>query len=156
MRIRIIAVGAKMPKWVDDGVSEYTKRLPATFKLDFVEIALGKRGKGADIKRAIAQESRDILAQIPASAKVVALDVLGKSWSTEKLAANLADWQMTSPDVCLLIGGPDGLSTDCLKRADVKWSLSALTMPHPLVRVLLSEQIYRAWTINQNHPYHRS
>ncbi len=96
------------------------------------------------------------MAQIPAAAKVVALDVLGNSWSTEKLAANLADWQMTSPDVCLLIGGPDGLSTDCLKRADVKWSLSALTMPHPLVRVLLSEQIYRAWTINQNHPYHRS
>ncbi|WP_123712169.1 23S rRNA (pseudouridine(1915)-N(3))-methyltransferase RlmH [Sinobacterium caligoides] len=156
MRIRIIAVGSKMPKWVEEGVAEYRKRLPATFKLDFIEIALGKRGKGADLARAIASESKEMLAQVPAGSKVVALDVLGKSWSTEKLAANLADWQMHSPDVCLLIGGPDGLSRDCLQRADLKWSLSALTMPHPLVRVLLTEQVYRAWTINQGHPYHRS
>ncbi|CAH0992432.1 Ribosomal RNA large subunit methyltransferase H [Sinobacterium norvegicum] len=156
MRIRIIAVGSKMPKWVDEGVNEYLKRLPATFKVEFVEIPLGKRGKGADVKRAIASESTNMLAQVPASSRVVALDVLGKSWSTEKLADYMADWQMTSPDVCLLIGGPDGLSSECLQRADQKWSLSALTMPHPLVRVLLAEQIYRGWTINQNHPYHRS
>jgi 23S rRNA (pseudouridine1915-N3)-methyltransferase len=156
VRIRIIAVGSKMPKWVDEGVNEYLKRLPATFKVEFVEIPLGKRGKGADVLRAIASESSNMLAQVPASSRVVALDVLGKSWSTELLAENMADWQMTSPDVCLLIGGPDGLSSDCLQRADQKWSLSALTMPHPLVRVLLAEQIYRAWTINQNHPYHRS
>jgi 23S rRNA (pseudouridine1915-N3)-methyltransferase len=84
------------------------------------------------------------------------LDVLGKSMSTESLATQLANWQMNGQDICLLIGGPDGLSADCLQRADTKWSLSDLTLPHPLVRVLLMEQLYRAWTINQNHPYHRS
>ena len=87
---------------------------------------------------------------------MVALDVIGRTLSTEKLASKLADWQMNGRDVCLIIGGPDGLSAECLARADMRWSLSDLTLPHPLVRIVLMEQMYRAWTINANHPYHRS
>ena len=87
---------------------------------------------------------------------VVALDVLGRPMSTEQLAVKLADWQMNGRDICLLIGGPDGLSDQCLARANMRWSLSELTLPHPLVRIVLMEQLYRAWTINANHPYHRS
>ncbi len=86
----------------------------------------------------------------------MALDVLGKPWSTETLAQRLSDWQMNGRNVSLLVGGPDGLSRACLDRADMKWSLSALTLPHPLVRVVLAEQLYRAWTITVNHPYHRA
>ena len=97
-----------------------------------------------------------MLATLPKDCTVVALDVPGKNWSTEELAGRLQDWLGSGRDVALLVGGPDGLSADCLARADLKWSLSALTYPHPLVRVILAEQLYRAWTINAGHPYHRS
>lgn len=155
MRIRVIAVGTKMPSWVEQGVKEYQKRLPPELKLEIKELALGKRGKGADIQRAIQSEGQQMLAAIGKGDTVVALDVLGKPWSTEKLADELKDWQLQGNNVSLLIGGPDGLAAECLAVAQKKWSLSALTMPHPLVRILLTEQLYRAWTINSNHPYHR-
>ena len=102
------------------------------------------------------QESKRILSQIDASDHVVALDVIGKSWSTPELAEHLASWQQLGSDISLVIGGPDGLDPACLQRANQRWSLSALTLPHPLVRVMLAEQLYRAWTILQNHPYHRA
>lgn len=156
MRIRLIAVGTKMPSWVEAGVKEYQKRLPPELKLEIKEIALGKRGKGADLQRAILKEGQQMLEAIGSGDKVIALDVLGKAWSTEKLAEQLQGWQLDAYNISLLVGGPDGLAPDCLARADQKWSLSALTMPHPLVRILLAEQLYRAWTINKNHPYHRS
>ncbi|MEH6558957.1 MAG: 23S rRNA (pseudouridine(1915)-N(3))-methyltransferase RlmH [Oceanicoccus sp.] len=155
MHIRLLAVGTKMPKWVEQGVDEYCKRLPPELKLEVKEIALGKRGKGADIRRAIASEGQQMLAAIGARDRVVALDVQGKPWSTEQLASNLRDWQLGGDNISLLVGGPDGLAEDCLKRSDQRWSLSALTLPHPLVRIVLAEQLYRAWTINNNHPYHR-
>ena len=144
-----------MPAWVEQGVEEYTKRLPAEMKLVIREIPLGKRGKGADIQRAIAAEGKQMLAAIGQYDKVIALEVKGKSWGTEQLAAELQRWQLEGANVSLLVGGPDGLAPDCLQRADQRWSLSALTLPHPLVRILLAEQLYRAWSINTNHPYHR-
>ncbi len=101
-------------------------------------------------------EKKKILAAVAPADKVIALDVRGKSWSTEQLAQQLKDWQMSGDNYSILIGGPDGLSPACLARADLCWSLSDLTLPHPLVRVLLAEQLYRAWTITVNHPYHRA
>lgn len=155
MRLRIIAVGTKMPQWVGQGIDEYCKRLPPELKLEIKEIALGKRGKGADIQRAIRSEGQQMMAAIGERDKVIALDVKGKSWSTEKLAGELRNWQLEGDNISLLVGGPDGLAADCLQRANQRWSLSALTLPHPIVRVVLAEQLYRAWTINHNHPYHR-
>lgn len=155
MQISLIAVGTKMPAWVEQGVTEYTKRMPPEMKLAIREIPLGKRGKGADIQRAIEGEGKQMLAAIGAQDTVIALDVKGKPWSTEQLAQNLSRWQLEGDRISLLVGGPDGLAEDCLARAQQRWSLSALTLPHPLVRILLAEQLYRAWSINNNHPYHR-
>lgn len=155
MHIRVLAVGTKMPGWVEQGVAEYAKRLPGEMKFQFVEINPGKRGKGADIQRAIEAESKAILSGISDRDWVVALDLTGKPWSTEQLAWHLTDWQHSGNDVVFLIGGPDGLSQACLQRANQRWSLSALTYPHPLVRIILVEQLYRAVSINTNHPYHR-
>jgi|TARA_B110000503_G_scaffold90793_1_gene137240 23S rRNA (pseudouridine1915-N3)-methyltransferase len=145
-----------MPSWVETGCTEYGKRMPPELRIETIEIALGARGKNQPASKAIEKESQALLKVIGDQDFVVALDVLGRSMSTEKLAANLADWQMNGRDICLLIGGPDGLSSECLARANMRWSLSDLTMPHPLVRIVLMEQLYRAWTINANHPYHRS
>jgi|SRR5690606_6829761 len=156
MRISLIAVGTRMPAWVEAGISEYRKRLPPEIQFDIREIALGKRGKNADIARAMQEEGEAMQAAITPRDRVIALDVRGKSLSTEQLAAKLATWQMEGDDISLLVGGPDGLAPACLDRAAERWSLSALTLPHPLVRVLIAEQVYRAWSINHNHPYHRS
>ncbi len=145
-----------MPKWVTEGFEEYRKRMPPELVLELVEIPLGKRGKNADLERAIRAEGQAMLEHIKKNDWVIALEVDGKAASTEKLASWLADWQMAGRDVCLLVGGPDGNAPECRARADAKWSLSALTLPHPLVRVLLAEQLYRAWSINANHPYHRA
>ncbi|WP_461517015.1 23S rRNA (pseudouridine(1915)-N(3))-methyltransferase RlmH [Porticoccus sp.] len=155
MRLRILAVGTKMPDWVESGCNEYLKRLPPELNVDIVELPLGQRGKGADIKRAIAREGEAMLRAIGEQDHVIALDVLGKSWSTQDLAGKLQQWQLSGDNFSLLIGGPDGLAPECLARANSRWSLSALTLPHPLVRILLAEQLYRAWSINAGHPYHR-
>lgn len=156
MKLRILAVGTRMPDWVEAGCDEYGKRMPPELRIQAVEIALGNRGKNQPAAKAIEAESQALLKALGARDFVVALDVLGKTMSTEKLAAALSNWQMDGRDISLLIGGPDGLSADCLARADLRWSLSDLTLPHPLVRIVLMEQLYRAWTINANHPYHRS
>jgi 23S rRNA (pseudouridine1915-N3)-methyltransferase len=155
MKIRLLAVGGKMPDWVTQGFNEYVKRLPAEMSLELVELPLGHRGKSADPARAIRQEGDAMLAAIPKGDRVIALEVLGKTWSTEQLASQMESWQMDGCNVSLLVGGPDGLDPRCSQMADQKWSLSPLTLPHPLVRVLLSEQIYRAWTITKGHPYHK-
>ena len=155
MKLKLLAVGTRMPQWVETGFNEYHKRMPAELKLETIEIPLSSKGKGS-ANPSKESQGQAILKHISKQDRVVALDVLGKSMSTESLATQLANWQMNGQDICLLIGGPDGLSAECLQRADTKWSLSDLTLPHPLVRVLLMEQLYRAWTINQNHPYHRS
>ncbi|RCW98571.1 23S rRNA (pseudouridine(1915)-N(3))-methyltransferase RlmH [Marinomonas foliarum] len=155
MRIRLIAVGSKMPKWVTEGYDEYAKRLPKDFALELVEIPMSPRGKNTDIAKAIRKEGDAMLEAIPSNDKVIAMEVLGKEWSTEQLADQTEQWRMDGYNVSLLVGGPDGLDPRCTSRADQVWSLSRLTLPHPMVRIILAEQIYRAWTLMNNHPYHR-
>jgi 23S rRNA (pseudouridine1915-N3)-methyltransferase len=155
MKLTIIAVGTRMPDWVQAGYSEYAKRLPRECALELKEIPLATRSKNTDIARAIEKESESILASIPAQERVIALDVLGKPQTTQTLADALRDWQMQGGNTSLLIGGPDGLSANCLARANQRWSLSGLTLPHPLVRIVLAEQLYRAWSLLNHHPYHR-
>ena len=156
MKIKLLAVGTKMSSWVTQGYNEYAKRLPREMTLELVELPLGVRGKNADVQRAIQKESDALLSHIDKTDHVIALEVKGHNWTTEKLAQNMERWQMDGLTVVLLVAGPDGLSDACRGRANQQWSLSALTLPHPIVRILLSEQIYRAWTVTQNHPYHRS
>lgn len=156
MRIHLVAVGTRMPAWVTSGYDEYARRMPRECVLQLVEIPPGNRQKSRTIEQARQQESKLLLAAIPGDSLVIALDVTGKAWSTEDLAEQLGDWLGCGRDITLLVGGPDGLSRECLERADRHWSLSALVFPHALVRVILAEQIYRAWTLYKGHPYHRS
>mgnify|MGYP003322999666 CR=1 FL=1 len=155
MKIRLLTVGTKMPEWVNSGFREYSKRMPPELKVELIEVPIGIRGRNPSTQP-IENQGRALLKYIGQQDFVVALEVLGKSQSTETLARQLENWQMSGQDLCLLIGGPDGLSADCLARANLKWSLSDLTLPHPIVRILVMEQLYRVWTINTNHPYHRS
>jgi len=155
MQIHLVAVGNRMPRWVAEGYEEYAKRLPRECELVLKEIAPAKRGKNADIARLTDDEGERMLEALPRDAHVVALDVAGQEWSTPELAGALARWLENGRDVALLVGGPDGLSPACLKRANQRWSLSKLTFPHPVVRIIVAEQIYRAWSILQHHPYHR-
>lgn len=155
MLIRILTIGNKMPGWVAEGYQEYAKRLPSHWTLDLIEIPLEKRTKQADIARIKQREGEKLLAAIKPQHLVIALEVLGKPWTTEQLATHLKQWQDEAQNIDLLIGGPDGLSAECLQKARLKWSLSPLTLPHPLVRIVLAEQIYRAFSIIQGHPYHR-
>ncbi len=150
-----------MPAWVETGVAEYRKRLPPEIQFEIREIALAPRfkkngGKNADVARALQQEGAAMMAAIGARDFVIALDVKGKSVATEQFAVELAQWQRHGDPVSVLVGGPDGLAANCLERAQQRWSLSALTLPHPIVRVVFAEQLYRAWSINSNHPYHRA
>lgn len=155
MHIHLVAVGQKMPAWVDEACNDFLKRLPAELKFNPILVPLIKRGKNPDIQRIVRDESRKILDAIPAGCLLVALDVQGKRITTEKFATILDDWMQQGQDVALVIGGPDGLSDELLQQARIKISLSDLTFPHPLVRVVIVEQLYRAWSILNNHPYHR-
>ncbi len=156
MLIRLLALGNKLPTWVNAGYQEYAKRFPPSCQLELVEIPAEKRSKQSHIPDLIEREGQKLLQQIKPGNLVIALDVKGASWSTEKLAENVKSWHMNGRNIDLLVGGPDGLSAASLQRADIKWSLSPLTLPHPLVRIVLAEQLYRALTILQNHPYHRA
>ncbi len=155
MQIHLVAVGNRMPGWVTEGYQEYAKRLPPECRLVLREITPGKRLKNADITRIRAEEGERILAAIAPEDHVIALEVLGKGWSTETLAEQLGQWQRDGRRIALLVGGPDGLSSPCRDRADQQWSLSPLTLPHPIVRIVVAEQIYRAWSWLNRHPYHR-
>lgn len=155
MRLSVVAVGTKMPAWVSQGVEEYCRRLPRELKPQWREIPLARRTPGGRAEQLREREGEQLLKAIPAGDVVIALDVLGERISTGHLAQQLQAWQMSGLNYSLLVGGPDGLSRQCLDRAALRWSLSDLTLPHPLVRVLLAEQLYRAWTITVNHPYHR-
>ena len=144
-----------MPGWVQSGYTEYAKRLPNELHLELIEIPLAARRKNEAPDRAIVSEGEAMLKAIGQGDRVIALEVKGKPWGTDQLARNLFDWQGSGDNFSLLIGGPDGLSQSCIARANISWSLSALTLPHPLVRIILIEQLYRAWSINAGHPYHR-
>lgn len=156
MHLMVAAVGQRMPAWVTEAWREYARRMPPSLDLSLREITLAKRGKNADTRRLKKIESQALYAALPSGSHIIGLDVHGQSWSTEKLAAKLEDWMGDGRDVGFMIGGPDGISADILQQADTRWSLGPLTLPHPLVRVVLAEQLYRAWTITCNHPYHRA
>ena len=156
MKIRLLAMGTKMPTWITQGFNDYAQRLRGDCSLELMEVASGRRMQGIDIKRLMAKEGEAMIAKINSSSRVIALDLLGKSWSTEQLAKQLHCWQADGRDVDLLVGGPEGLAPSCLEKAEQKWSLSPLTLPHPLVRVIVAEALYRAWSLNHNHPYHRA
>lgn len=155
MRIRLIAVGSKMPRWVEDGWQEYVKRLPADVQLELVEIPLVTRRKNADVQRLIQQEGEAMLAKVQPGERIVTLEVTGKPWSSEQLATQLESWKLDARTVNLMVGGPEGLAPAVQARSEQQWSLSPLTLPHPLVRIVLGEQIYRACTILSGHPYHK-
>lgn len=155
MKIRLLAVGTRMPDWVTTGYEDYAKRLVDDVRLELVEIPAGKRGKNADVVRLTEKEGEAQIAAIGAGDLVVALEVGGKALSTEEMSQTLGRWLQDGRNISLLIGGPEGLSPAARARADQEWSLSRLTLPHPLVRVLLAEQLYRAWTLLKGHPYHR-
>ncbi|MGR3808813.1 23S rRNA (pseudouridine(1915)-N(3))-methyltransferase RlmH [Pasteurella testudinis] len=155
MKIQLIVVGTKMPAWVTTGFEEYQRRFPKDMPFELVEIAAGKRGKNADIKRILEKEGEQMLAACGKNSLIVTLDIPGKPWTTPQLAAQLESWKNDGRDVCLLIGGPEGLSPQCKQAAERSWSLSPLTLPHPLVRVVVAESLYRAWSLTTNHPYHR-
>ncbi|MGQ7242699.1 23S rRNA (pseudouridine(1915)-N(3))-methyltransferase RlmH [Salinicola sp. V024] len=155
MKIRLLAVGSRMPAWVEAGVEEYRKRLPREMPFEIVEIAAGARGKNADVTRAIQAEGDRMLEKLRDQEHIVALEVEGTSWSTEQLAERLGIWRQEGQDIALVVGGPEGLDPRVVARARQSWSLSALTLPHPLVRVVLAEQLYRAWSLLSGHPYHR-
>jgi 23S rRNA (pseudouridine1915-N3)-methyltransferase len=155
MLIRLVAVGTRMPEWVEAGFRDYARRLPRECALALREIEPGRRGKNADIGRAVMEEGRRIQAALGAGDQVVALDLSGREWTTPELADCLRRWLALGRNLALLVGGPDGLSGTCLERAHERWRLSALTLPHPLVRLVVAEQLYRAWSLLQNHPYHR-
>jgi len=156
MKIKLICVGTRMPDWVDAGVAEYRKRLPADFELLVTEVPLAQRSKSTDLARALEKEGEACLKIIGAKDFIIAMDVQGIMQSTEQLAESLGKLRDSGRNIAMLVGGPDGLAPACLKAAHARWSLSGLTFPHPVVRIVLAEQIYRAWSILAGHPYHRS
>lgn len=156
MQITIAAVGTRLEPWLYQAFEFYQSRLPRQLTLALAEVPLARRSGAALVRGAVASEGEQLLKQVRADALALALDEHGRQWSSAELAAQLGEWMARHPRVTILIGGPDGLSEACRARADRVWSLSRLTFPHGLVRVLVAEQIYRAWTILQGHPYHRA
>ncbi|HEX8980216.1 MAG TPA: 23S rRNA (pseudouridine(1915)-N(3))-methyltransferase RlmH [Parasulfuritortus sp.] len=154
MKLIILAVGDKLPGWAETAVTEYTKRMPREARVEVVPIKPEKRS-GQSAERIKALEAGRILEKLPAGACLVALDEHGREFGTRELAASLEGWLQSGRDTALVIGGADGLDPEILKRAELVLSLSRLTLPHALARVLLAEQLYRAWTLLSNHPYHR-
>lgn len=155
MRISLIAVGERMPDWAAAGWREYARRLRGPCRLDLVEIPAARRRRGADLPRLAQAEGERLLAAVPRDATLIALEREGVSQSTESLAQAMVGWRAGNGVAAFLVGGPEGLAPLCLARADAVWSLSGMTFAHPLVRVMLAEQVYRAWSIIAGLPYHR-
>lgn len=145
-----------MPGWVETAYADYAARLPHECRLELTEIAPAPRGKNTDIARAKQQEGEKILKALPRDSHVIALDERGRALSSVDWSAELQAWMQSGRDTCLLVGGADGLAPEVLARADARWSLSPLTLPHALVRVLVAEQLFRAWSLLAHHPYHRA
>ena len=155
MQIYIIAVGEKSPTWIEAGVNEYLSRMPRECKVTLLTVASTKRSKNISIQQAQDREQALLLKNTPNNSYRIALDEHGKSWTTTALASTLESWLQNTPVVTIYIGGPDGFTADFINEVDLVLSLSLLTMPHMLVRLVLVEQLYRAWTVIQGHPYHR-
>jgi len=144
-----------MPGWVQQGYDEYAKRMPRECELVLKEIPAGKRSKNSDVARIVRDEGERMLAAMPQQAHRVTLDIPGKPWTTADLAVAMQRWLAGGQPVALMIGGPEGLADSVKAAANESWSLSNLTFPHPLVRIVVAEQLYRAWSLIHNHPYHR-
>jgi 23S rRNA (pseudouridine1915-N3)-methyltransferase len=156
MKCRLIAAGTRLPEWVNTGFREYQKRLRTPLVLELEEISVATRRAGENPERAVAREGADMLAALEDDDYVVTLEVIADTMSTQQLSAWLAARMRAGRPLALLIGGPDGLSPACRARADQRWSLSPLTLPHALVRVVVAEQLYRAMSLLAGHPYHRA
>lgn len=156
MRLVVLAVGTRMPQWVQTGWQEYAQRLPADCSLELKEIKPEPRSSGKTAQQLMQAEAVRLQAALPPRALRFALDERGQDQTTAQLSARLADWRTQGRDVALIVGGPDGLDAQFKQQCDGLLRLSSLTLPHPLVRVLLAEQLYRAWAIMVNHPYHRA
>jgi len=144
-----------MPGWVDQGFAEYQKRIRGRMELNLVQVAAIKRGKNVDIDRIIAEEDRRLLAAIPPRCQTIALDRSGRRLSTLEMSDKMEGWLQQGDQIAMLVGGPEGLSREMLGQCDACWSLSAMTFAHPIVRVVLAEQVYRCYTILEGLPYHR-
>lgn len=155
MEIQLLAIGTRMPGWVNDGFDDYTKRFGRDCKLTVREISSPRKSRTEDAQRIVLQEGQQLLAAVPKDSYLVALDPRGKQHTTEAISKKLDDWFQHYRTVSLMIGGADGLSADCLAASREQWSLSKLTFPHALVRVIAAEQLYRAYSMLKNHPYHR-
>jgi 23S rRNA (pseudouridine1915-N3)-methyltransferase len=155
MKIKILSLGEKPPQWVADGVNEYKKRLSSSITLYLVELPIAKRGKTGNPKIWMAQEAKTIINKLNPNDHLVILDVASKIISTEELSQKIANWKQNSPNVVILIGGPDGIDQSIKNIAKEKISISRMTFPHPLVRVIITEQLYRAQSILDGHPYHK-
>ncbi len=145
-----------MPNWVQQGCDEYAKRIQRELGFSLIEVPMAKRSKALSVEKCLDKEAADLMARIGPNDYVVALEVTGKAFSTEGFAAEVQRLRDQGQNLCLLIGGPDGLAGPILQRANAKWSLSQMTMPHPLARIVLVEQLYRAVSLLQGHPYHRA
>ncbi len=156
MQLIIAAVGHKMPAWIESGFGEYAKRMPPECRIQLKEIKPVERSGSKTTDTAMLLERTRIEAVLPKGARIIALDERGKDLTSAQLAQNLVQWQQDGRDVAFIIGGADGLDAEFKSRADNLMRISSLTLPHGMVRVLLAEQLYRAWSITQNHPYHRT
>jgi 23S rRNA (pseudouridine1915-N3)-methyltransferase len=156
MHIHLLTAGHRMPAWVGEACADYLKRMPPELKVHPIRVPLIKRGKNPDIRRIVRDESKSLLAAVPEGCQKVVLDVKGKHVTTEKLSILLDGWMRERQDIALIIGGPDGVSSELLQSAHLRLSLSDLTFPHTLVRVMVVEQLYRSWSILSSHPYHRA
>ena len=155
MKLLLVAVGTRMPAWVMQGFDDYARRMPRELPLQLIEIKAEARNAGKPVNTLKALEAARIRQAVPERAQRVVLDEHGKDVSTVELAGRLTRWQDDGRDVALIVGGPDGLADDIKTTADETIRLSSLTLPHALVRPLLAEALYRAWTVTRNHPYHR-
>ncbi len=155
MRIQIIAVGERMPGWVQQGYQEYIKRIASGITISLTEISAEKRGKSSNTQTILVKEAQRMLQAVAKNHYVIALDKGGQSCSTEMLADKIRGWQQDGTNISFLIGGPEGMTAELLQKAQTKMSFSAMTFPHPIIRVMLAEQLYRAYSIINNHPYHK-
>lgn len=155
MKLVVAAVGTRMPAWVSAGFDEYARRMPRELPLQLIEVKAEPRSGGKPVDAMMAAEAARIRAALPARCRKVVLDERGADLSTRALATRLEQWLAEGDDVVFIVGGPDGLAPEIKREADESVRLSSLTLPHALVRPLLAEALYRAWTVTRNHPYHR-
>ncbi|MCP4009085.1 MAG: 23S rRNA (pseudouridine(1915)-N(3))-methyltransferase RlmH [Proteobacteria bacterium] len=155
LKIKLLTVGDKMPTWVNEGTREYINRIRGNTRVELVEVPAQKRGKNADISRILSREGEAILKQVPAGSKLICLDRQGRAHDSLAFADKLLDWQQSGQSINFVIGGPEGIGPALLSGADEKWTLSEMTFTHHVARVMLAEQLYRAWSITEGLPYHR-